>query len=189
MDEAAKEEPLVNVVLDTQAFKFPVDDPYILHKTTKREMYDNSRARTNCQWHCDKNEPFDVILWNSNQEITETSITNIAIQFTKDGKRVWKTPKVSCGLLPGVFRTHLLTQNPNIVEDVIKIDDLKHAQKVHGFYLIDKDMFYLHLIFMTFTERISHHLLQFGQKSLPSAIIDNMRLGCTFFSRNNPSAL
>lgn len=129
LDEAAKGEPLVNVVLDTKAFNLPNDDPYILHKTTKREMYDGSRARTNCQWHSDKNEPFDVILWNSNNEITETSITNIAIQFKEDGKRIWKTPKVSCGLLPGVFRTHLLAQNPNIVEGVITIDDIKHAQK------------------------------------------------------------
>lgn len=133
LDEAAKGKPLVSVVLDTQPFDVPIDDPYVLHKTTKRDMYDTSRARTNCQWHSDNNEPFDVILWNPNQEITETSITNIAIQFTENGKRIWKTPSVSCGLLPGVFRAHLFEQSPDIVEDVVTINDLKNAQKVHDF--------------------------------------------------------
>ncbi|KAL0572294.1 hypothetical protein ABG067_009277, partial [Albugo candida] len=80
-------------------------------------MYDISRTRTNCHWHGENNEPFDVILWNSNREITETSITNLAIRFIEDDKPIWKTPKVSCGLLPGVFRAHLLERNPSIAED------------------------------------------------------------------------
>lgn len=131
LEDAAKSTATLTVVLDSEPFTQPVNDPYVLHKTTKRDMYDISRERTNCQWHGENNEPFDVILWNKNKEITETSITNLAIRFVENGKPVWKTPKVSCGLLPGVFRAHLLEQDPNIIEDVITIDNLKAAHKVH----------------------------------------------------------
>lgn len=130
LDEAAKMTPKLTVVLDTEPFSLSNNDPYILHKTTKRDMYNIARARTSCQWHGDNNEPFDVIMYNSNNEITETSITNIAIRFIIDGKPVWKTPKVTCGLLPGVFRSFLLDQMSDLVEDVITIDELKRAQKV-----------------------------------------------------------
>lgn len=95
-------------------------------------MYDLSRKRTNCDWHATLNEPFDVVLWNQNKQITETSITNIAIRFnTNDNQHAWKTPPVKCGLLPGVFRSYLLAnqQENNLIEDNITIEDLKKAQK------------------------------------------------------------
>ncbi|GAA5813575.1 hypothetical protein MFLAVUS_007058 [Mucor flavus] len=130
LDEAVTMAPTSNVVVDTQPISVPSNDPYLVHKTTKRNVYDTSRARTNCQWHGDNNEPFDVILYNVHREITETSITNIAIRFEQEGRYIWKTPKLSCGLLPGVFRTHLLETQQNLIEDVITIEDLKAAQKV-----------------------------------------------------------
>jgi branched-subunit amino acid aminotransferase/4-amino-4-deoxychorismate lyase len=130
LDEAAEMTPKLTVVLDTEPFSLPTNDPYILHKTTRRDMYDVARTRTNCQWHGDNNEPFDVIMYNSNNKITETSITNIAIRFVINGKYIWKTPKISCGLLPGVFRSFLLDSNQGLVEDIITIDELKLAQKV-----------------------------------------------------------
>lgn len=127
--------PKLTVVLDTEPFSSSSNDPYVLHKTTRRDMYDISRARAGCHWHGDNNEPFDVILWNSNNEITETSITNIAIRFIVDGKPIWKTPKISCGLLPGVFRSYLLEINQGLVEDIITIQELKLAQKVRSCFL------------------------------------------------------
>ncbi|KAI9358409.1 aminotransferase [Pilaira anomala] len=130
LDEAAGMSPTLSVVLDTEPLSQSSDDPYIVHKTTKREVYDNSRARTNCQWHGNNNEPFDVILYNANNEITETSITNIAIRFKTHDGYVWKTPKINCGLLPGVFRTYLLESQQNMVEDMITVEDLRMAQKV-----------------------------------------------------------
>lgn len=76
----------------------PVDDAdaFLFHKTTRRAVYD--RARSACP------EADEVVLWNARREITETCIANIAVK-TGDG---WVTPPVSCGLLPGVFRRHLL---------------------------------------------------------------------------------
>lgn len=128
LEEAAQMTPSINVVLDTDPFTSSTNDSYVLHKTTRRAMYDLSRERTGCQWH--GTGPFDVILWNSNGEITETSITNIAIRFIIDGKPVWKTPKVGCGLLPGVFRSFLLQSQQGLVEDCITVQELKSAQKV-----------------------------------------------------------
>jgi branched-subunit amino acid aminotransferase/4-amino-4-deoxychorismate lyase len=73
-------------------------------------------------------------MWNQNKQITETSITNIAIRFNiNDNQHVWKTPPVKCGLLPGVFRSYLLEhqQENNLVEEIITVEDLKQAQKAN----------------------------------------------------------
>ncbi|KAK4520883.1 uncharacterized protein ATC70_006764 [Mucor velutinosus] len=129
LEEAAASSPNISVVLDLESFDLATDDPFILHKTTRRDMYNFSRERTHCDWHATAQEPFDVVLWNKDREITETSITNIAIRFSVDGKYVWKTPKIECGALPGVFRTFLL-QKGEMVEDVITVQELVEANKV-----------------------------------------------------------
>jgi branched-subunit amino acid aminotransferase/4-amino-4-deoxychorismate lyase len=121
--------------LDTKPFDLATNDPFMLHKTTRRDVYDLSRKRTKCDWHATIDEPFDVIMWNQNRQISETSITNIAIRFNiNDNQHVWKTPPVECGLLPGVFRSYLLEhqQENNLVEEIITIEDLKQAQKVNN---------------------------------------------------------
>ena len=51
---------------------------------------------------------------NEKGEVTEGSYTNIFLQ--KDGKLI--TPPVSCGLLPGVLRNHLLEKYPELVVEV-----------------------------------------------------------------------
>ncbi|KAI7905510.1 aminotransferase [Cokeromyces recurvatus] len=134
LEEASQSEPCFNVVLDTQPSKTIKMSPFILHKTTQRDMYDLARERTGCDYHATEDKPFDVILWNEHQEITETSIANIAIRFmtTKDTDHpfVWKTPKIECGLLPGVFRSFLLDHEEKLIEDVITIDELIQAAKV-----------------------------------------------------------
>lgn len=129
LEETAASSPNISIVLDSEPFDLSTNDPFILHKTTRRDMYNLSRERTHCDWHASAQEPFDVVLWNRNKEITETSITNIAIRFSVDGKHVWKTPKIECGALPGVFRTFLLEKG-EMVEDVITVQDLLQANKV-----------------------------------------------------------
>lgn len=42
--------------------------------------------------------PFDVILFNENGFITETSIANIALQVVEGDEKVWLTPPVLCGI-------------------------------------------------------------------------------------------
>lgn len=66
-----------------------------------------------------------MLLWNERGEVTETTIANIVAEI--DGIRL--TPPVSSGLLPGVFRSHLLA-NGEIVEAVLRRDDLNRATKL-----------------------------------------------------------
>ncbi len=93
---------------------------YLYHKTTKRNFYNQERKKT-------KNEGFfESIFLNKNNELTEGTITNIFIE--KKGKLY--TPPLSCGLLPGVLRQHLLKKN-KAVEKVLYLRDLKKADKIY----------------------------------------------------------
>ncbi|CAO3702118.1 unnamed protein product [Rhizopus stolonifer] len=91
-------------------------------------MYNEARERTGCDWHATLDQPFDVILWNSKGQVTESSIANIAVKFQNDEKTIWKTPRVESGLLPGVFRSFLLL-NQDIIQDDITIQELKQAHE------------------------------------------------------------
>ncbi|KAG1440534.1 hypothetical protein G6F56_011880 [Rhizopus delemar] len=122
-------EPFCSIVLDKQPFSKASNDPFVTHKTTQRDMYDEARKRTGCDWHATLDQPFDVILWNSKGHVTESSIANIAVKFQKDDKTIWKTPRVESGLLPGVFRSFLLL-NHDIIQDDITIQELKQAHEV-----------------------------------------------------------
>jgi para-aminobenzoate synthetase/4-amino-4-deoxychorismate lyase len=73
-------------------------------------------------------EGFDeVIFTNERGEITEGAISNIFIE--KNGRLL--TPPLSCGVLPGIFRRHLLETRADVSERVLTIDDLKAADAVY----------------------------------------------------------
>jgi hypothetical protein len=120
-DASSRSTPLL-VALDTQ----PIDthSPYVLNKTTERDIYNTARDRLDCDFHAgeegNEDRIFDVLLHNLKGEITETSIANIAIE-TEPG--TWITPSLECGLLPGVFRKHLL-ETGQIKEGILKVQDL-----------------------------------------------------------------
>jgi branched-subunit amino acid aminotransferase/4-amino-4-deoxychorismate lyase len=95
-------------------------DPFLLHKTSRRGIYEDARRE------CD--ERTDAILINERGEITETTVTNIAV--FRDG--AWITPALSCGLLPGVLRAELLDRG-EIVEDIIPHGELVHGETVRCF--------------------------------------------------------
>lgn len=84
-------------------------DRFLFHKTTRRDFYSD-----------------DVILWNERGEITESGIANVVVRI--NGELV--TPPVSCGLLPGTFRAHLLDRG-EIKERVITIEELKNASEIY----------------------------------------------------------
>ena len=99
--------------------KEPVDreSPYLYHKTTNRIAYDLAReSRPGYD---------DVLMKNSRDEITESTIANVVI--VKNGRRF--TPPVSCGLLPGVFRNWLII-NGELVEKILTMADLCDADSV-----------------------------------------------------------
>ena len=97
----------------------PVDsgDPFLYHKTTRRRLYESHRAS--------RPELDDVILWNQNGELTESTLANLVVEL--DGRML--TPPVSCGLLPGVMRGLLLDEG-EIEEGIVTKADLARAGSV-----------------------------------------------------------
>ncbi len=93
-------------------------NPFLYHKTTQRTHYDQAKAGLpGCE---------DVVLWNAQGEVTETTIANIVADL--NGTLV--TPPVSCGLLPGTYRSHLLARGA-LVEQPITLDDLQNCRQVY----------------------------------------------------------
>lgn len=97
----------------------PIDpnEPLLYHKTTARTLYDE--ARQECE-DCD-----DVILWNPEGFVTESTIANIVV----DRKGELITPPLSAGLLPGIMREVLLREG-RIKEAMCSVEELKAAEKV-----------------------------------------------------------
>jgi para-aminobenzoate synthetase / 4-amino-4-deoxychorismate lyase len=97
----------------------PVDatSPFLYHKTTHRRVYEEFRAEA---------PGFDdVILFNEKNEVTETTIANLAVEV--DGHLC--TPPVDCGLLPGTERAELLEQGI-LRERVITMKELQASPHV-----------------------------------------------------------
>jgi para-aminobenzoate synthetase / 4-amino-4-deoxychorismate lyase len=99
--------------------KGPIDsgDVFLYHKTTHREVFDSARKGFP--------EYDDVLLYNEKGELTEFTIGNLVVEM--DGALF--TPPISCGLLPGVFRAHLL-ETGQVKERVIRVAELKDCTKI-----------------------------------------------------------
>jgi para-aminobenzoate synthetase/4-amino-4-deoxychorismate lyase len=98
----------------------PVDprEVFLYHKTTHRQVYERARgAHPDCD---------DVILWNTRDEITESTVANVVVRL--EGRLY--TPPVECGLLAGVYREHLLRRGL-LRERVLTPNDLRHAEAVY----------------------------------------------------------
>ena len=100
-------------------------NPFLYHKTTNRNVYQNAKSNT---LDCD-----DVILWNKRGEITETCIYNIIVE--SNSERL--TPPVNCGLLAGTYRQMLLDQK-EVKEAIISKDILKKAEKIYVINSVQK---------------------------------------------------
>ena len=74
------------------------NDVFLHHKTTQRRVYEEAKA--------DFPDRDDVILFNADDEATESTIANLAVEI--DGALC--TPPAECGLLPGVARAELLAR-------------------------------------------------------------------------------
>lgn len=97
----------------------PVDrrDPFLFHKTTHRRIYTEHRERFPAY--------DDVLLWNEQRELTESTLANVVVRF---GRRLL-TPPISCGLLAGTYRAELLDRR-EIVETPIALDELDSADEI-----------------------------------------------------------
>jgi para-aminobenzoate synthetase / 4-amino-4-deoxychorismate lyase len=89
------------------------------HKTTAREPYTRRLAAAR-RAHP---EADDVVLVNTDGELTETTIASLALLL--DGR--WCTPALGGGALPGVGRA-VLVESGCLVERILTPDDLERAE-------------------------------------------------------------
>lgn len=96
-------------------------DRFLFHKTTRRELYESELAQAQTRgW-------FDALFLNERGEVTEGARSNIII---KRGEQYF-TPPLACGVLPGVYRAHLLaTQALPLTEKIILREELETAEEV-----------------------------------------------------------
>jgi para-aminobenzoate synthetase/4-amino-4-deoxychorismate lyase len=100
-------------------------DVFLYHKTTNRGIY---RQAQQCY-----PEYADVLLWNEKGELTEFCNANLVIQLQGS----WYTPPVTCGLLPGTYRTWLMQQG-QLQERVLRLESLQHAERVFSINSVRK---------------------------------------------------
>lgn len=105
--------------------------PFTSFKTTKRDHYSEARNRS-LPPGSTKSE---VLVYNTAEQVTEGSITNVAFKRSKiypnTGKIVerWVTPPLSSGCLCGVTR-HMLVSKGLVEVEPIRLSDVVHGEEV-----------------------------------------------------------
>jgi len=97
------------------------DDYLLRHKTTARSRYDRTLAAL-----ADRPAVFDAIFCNERGEVCEGARSNV---FVAHGGLLL-TPPLSCGLLPGVLRRHLL-ESGLAVEQILHRADLQQTTRLY----------------------------------------------------------
>jgi para-aminobenzoate synthetase / 4-amino-4-deoxychorismate lyase len=102
--------------LKVKLAKQPINssDAFFFHKTTNRVNYPAVPGYD------------DVLLFNEQEELTEFTIGNLVVRI--DGELY--TPPISCGLLAGTFRAHLLEMG-QLKERVIHKGELNVFEKIY----------------------------------------------------------
>ena len=96
-------------------------DAFLRHKTTHRALYDRALAAAQA-------DGFDDVLFlNERGEVTEGAISNL---FVRRGGKLY-TPPLTCGVLPGVFRRHLLEVVASAEERILTLEDLRNAEELY----------------------------------------------------------
>ncbi|MBS1210136.1 MAG: aminodeoxychorismate synthase, component [Proteobacteria bacterium] len=101
-------------------FRLHSGDPRLRYKTSARRFYD--KALNTAQ----QGGLFDLIFCNERDELCEGARSNLFLELDA-GPLL--TPALSCGLLPGVLRAHLLAQG-RAIEAVLHPDDLGRARRI-----------------------------------------------------------
>ncbi len=108
----------VRLALDTVAV-----DPaniFLYHKTTNRQLYLDAAERFP--------EADEVVLLNPDGNVTETTISNLAIRVGE----AWLTPPIADGCLPGAYRSKLVAEG-TVVEQSVSVDRLRAADEIAVF--------------------------------------------------------
>lgn len=104
-----------------------IDNPFLYHKTTRRDVYERALAGVE--------GVDDVLLWNADGFITESSIANVVVRIGDE----LLTPPVASGLLAGTYRNWLLRygqvkERAIHIDELDSIDQLQLVNSVRGFY-------------------------------------------------------
>jgi para-aminobenzoate synthetase/4-amino-4-deoxychorismate lyase len=95
--------------------------PWFYHKTSNRKLFQDEFAKAS------RLGLFDIVFCNEKHELTEGCISNLIVLL--DGN--YYTPPVSCGLLAGTMRKHLLCSSTvKLHEKVITSEDLQRADAI-----------------------------------------------------------
>jgi para-aminobenzoate synthetase / 4-amino-4-deoxychorismate lyase len=110
---------VIDQPLNTCLAKEPIDSSniFLFHKTTQRDVYESALR--------DFPGFDDVLLYNKLGELTEFTIGNLVVEL--DGELF--TPPISCGVLPGTFRAHLL-ETGRVLERAIPVNQLQDGTKI-----------------------------------------------------------
>ena len=95
-------------------------DRFLRHKTTRRRVYDEA-VRVARERGC-----VDALFTNERGVVTEGSIHNV---FVRHGA-AWRTPPLDAGVLPGVYRGHLLATMPELREAEFGVKELATADEI-----------------------------------------------------------
>ncbi|MEM7321214.1 MAG: aminotransferase class IV family protein [Pseudomonadota bacterium] len=111
--------PLQSWAVTVSPVRLKSNDPWLRHKTTRREVYDSARR--------DMPAGIDELLFlNERDEICEGTITNVFATL-RDGSCV--TPPLTSGCLPGILRQSLLDEN-RVREQAVTMSDLRDAHSI-----------------------------------------------------------
>jgi para-aminobenzoate synthetase/4-amino-4-deoxychorismate lyase len=118
--EAAVSPRMLRLAWATRAVE--PDDPFLRHKTTRRDLYEAELARAR-----DAGQADEVLFVNRRGEATEGSWTNLFVEIA--GRLC--TPPISSGLLPGTFRQSLLDDPAaGVSEAVLRPEDVRRADRL-----------------------------------------------------------
>ena len=118
IDERTEGDP-IRVALSS--VRTDATERFLYHKTTRRRVYDQMHRLAAEKGFA------DVIFMNESGQVTEGAISNV---FIRKGNALITSP-VTCGLLNGVYRQHLLETDPRAREGLLSLDDLREADAIY----------------------------------------------------------
>jgi len=116
-----RENPYKDLKVAISSERVDSSNVFLYHKTTNRNIYNNEykKAIKECL--------SEILFLNEHNQVTEGAISNIIIKK----KNCYYTPPLSCGLLNGVYRQHLMNKkNFPLKEKILYKKDLLKADKV-----------------------------------------------------------
>jgi len=108
-------------IIGVSAVRTDSQNRFYYHKTTNRALYNRASAVAVAHGYA------DIIFLNERGEVTEGATNNIFIE--RNGSLF--TPPVQCGVLPGVYRSHILEHHPTAQEAILTLPDLQHADHIY----------------------------------------------------------